>query len=421
MVKFVLPRPTACFLMLISLAAQAEPARQMPPGAPLTLAAAQAQVMQRSASLRALAHEVSAQDGMVRQAGAMPNPELSALVEDRHSATRTTTIALTQPVELGGKRGSRVNAAEAERELARAVLAAMRADLRASTSTAFYNVLAAQAKLDLADATVALAKQGLSAAATRVTAGKNSPVDETRARIILSGAEIELAQARGDTDLAREALASLWGGSGAELGPIEGKLSRAPESASLPVLLARLDRAPGVARARLELQRRVALGRVESARRMPDLAITVGSKNDEQFGRRQAVFGVSLPLPLFDRNQGRVDETVQRTEQARAELAAVSASLASALRSAHQRLTVARSQANSLETGHIPAARSVYEATRKGYEYGKFGILDVFEVQRVLLQAQAQHVRVLADAYGAAADIERILGAPGTVQLQETP
>ena len=421
MVKFVLPRPTACFLMLISVAAQAAPARQMPPGAPLTLAAAQAKVMQHNAALRALAHEVSAQDGMVRQAGAMPNPELSALVEDRHSATRSTTIQLTQPVELGGKRGARVNAAEAERELARATLAAMRSDLRANTSTAFYNVLAAQAKLDLTDATVALATQGLSAAATTVAAGKNSPVDETRARIAMSGAEIELAQARGDTDHAREALASLWGGSGEELGQVEGNLSNLPESASLPVLLARLERAPGVARARLELQRRVALGRVESARRMPDLAITVGSKNDEQFGRRQAVFGVSLPLPLFDRNQGRVDETAQRIEQARAELAAASASLASALRSAHRRLTVACSQANSLETGHIPAARSVYEATRKGYEYGKFGILDVFEVQRVLLQAQAQHVRVLADAYSAAADIERILGAPGTVQLQETP
>lgn len=421
MFKFVLPRPIACLLMLMPAAAIAEPAGQAPPAIPLTLTAAQAQVMQRNASLRALAHDVSAQDGVVRQAGAMPNPELSALVEDQNSATRTTTIQLTQPIELGGKRGARVEAAQAERELARAALNAMRADLRASTSSAYYNVLAAQAKFELADATVALARQGLEAAAARVAAGKNSPVDETRARITMSGAEIELAQARGDADQAREALASLWGGSGDELGPIQGKLDDAPASAPLPVLLARLQLAPGLARARIELQRRVALGRVESARRMPDLAVTVGSKNDEQFGRRQAVFGVSVPLPLFDRNQGRVDETAQRTEQARAELAAASVSLASALRSAHQRLTVARSQAASLQTGHIPAARSAYEATRKGYDYGKFGILDVFEAQRVLLQAQSQHARVLADAYGAFADIERILGAPGAVQPQEVP
>lgn len=412
MFKLVLARPAACILMVLSVTAQAEPVR-------LTLAAANARVSQHNASLQALAHDVSAQDGAVRQAGVIPNPELSGLVEDRQSATRTTTIQLTQPIELGGKRGSRIEAAEAERDLARAVLNVRRADLRASTRTAFYSLLAAQARLDLADATLVLARQSLEAAAAKVAAGKNSPVDETRAHIAMSGAQIEQVAAAGDADNARETLASLWGGSGQDVIRIEGQLDLAPDVAPLPVLLERLQQSPGIARARVELQRRLALGRVEIARRMPDLAITVGSKNDAQLGRRQAVFGLSVPLPLFDRNQGRVDETTQRTEQARAELAAATASLASELRIAHRRLAVAHTQARSLQADHLPAARSTYEAARKGYEYGKFGILDVFDAQRVLLQAQTQHLRVLADGHGAAADIERILGAPGTVQPQE--
>ncbi len=357
----------------------------------------------------------------MRQAGVIPNPEISGLVEERQSATRTTTIQVTQPIEMGGKRGARIHAAEVERDLARANFNARRALLRASTSSAFYTLLAAQARLELAEAGAALAKQAQQAAAGRVAAGKNSPVDETRARIAASGAEIELVQARGDIDNAREALAALWGGSAPDVPSLAGRLDEMPNAPPLPTLLARLEQAPGIARARLELQRRLALGRVESARRMPDLAVTVGSKQDEQLGRRQAVFGLSLPLPLFDRNQGRMDESVQRTGQARSELAAEQASLASALRIAHARLTVARSQARSLQDDHLPAARSTLEAARKGYEYGKFGILDVFDAQRVLLQAQAQHLRVLAEAHGAAADIERILGAQGASQPQETP
>jgi cobalt-zinc-cadmium efflux system outer membrane protein len=410
MLKFVLPRLVACLVSGLALAAQAEP-----PTVGLTLAAAQDKVMQRNAALQALAHEVSAQDGLVRQAGVIPNPELSGLVEDRQSATRTTTIQLTQPIELGGKRGARIDAAEVERDLAAAVLNARRAELRADTSVAFHALLAAQARLELAEATLTLAKQALAGAAGRVAAGKNSPVDETRARIALSGAEIDLVQARGEADNARETLAAMWGGNGQELAPIAGQLDRLPESAPLPVLLGRLAQAPGIARARIELQRRLALGRVESARRMPDLALTVGSKKDEQLGRRQAVFGLSVPLPLFDRNQGRMQETAQRTEQARVELAAAHATLASELRIAHGRLMVAQSQARSLQADHLPGARSTVEAARKGYEYGKFGILDLFDAQRVLLQAQAQHLRVLADAHGAAADIERILGAPGAI------
>jgi cobalt-zinc-cadmium efflux system outer membrane protein len=216
-------------------------------------------------------------------------------------------------------------------------------------------------------------------------------------------------------------LAALWGGSGDEIDRVEGQLDELPIAPALPSLLARLQQSPGLVRARIEVQRRLALGRVESARRVPDLAVTVGSKNDEQLGRRQAVFGVALPLPLFDRNQGRVQESAQRTEQARAELAAATAALTSQLRIAHNRLTMARTQATSLQADHLPAARSTYDAARKGYEYGKFGILDVFDAQRVLLQAQAQHLRVLADAHGAAAEIERILGASGAVQPQETP
>jgi cobalt-zinc-cadmium efflux system outer membrane protein len=412
MYKHVLPRLAACCAAVLSTAALASPA--IPPA--LTLAAAQAKVMQHSPALQALAHEAQAQNGLVRQAGVIPNPELSALVEDRQSATRTTTIQLTQPIELGGKRGARIAAAEVERELAAAMFEAKRAELRASTSAAFHTLLAAQARLELTEAGLTLVRQSLSGAAARVAAGKNSPVDETRARIAVSGAEIEILQVRGDADNARETLAALWGGSGQEVDRVQGRLDQLPDVAPLAALLERLQQAPAVARAQMALRRRIALGQVESARRMPDLAVTIGSKKDEQLGRRQAVFGVSVPLPLFDRNQGRIAEASQRTAQARDELTAAQAALASELRIAHTRLAVASAQARSLQDGHLPAARSTYDAARTGYEYGKFNILDVFDAQRVLLQAQAQHLRALADAHGAAAEIERILGAPGAIQ-----
>ncbi len=421
MFKLVLPRLVACFLSLMAAATYAGPIASAPTPAGLTLAAAQARVAQSNAALQALAHDIAAHDGLVQQAGVLPNPELSGLVEDRQRATRTTTIQLTQPIELGGKRGARIGAAQAERDLAHATLHARRAELCADTSMAFHTLLAAQARLELADTTASLARQALAGATSRVATGKNSPVDETRARIAVSGADIDLVQARGDAAIARDALAALWGGSGDDIGRAEGQLDQLPDAPALPLLLARLQQAPALVRARIELQRRLALGRVESARRLPDLALTVGSKNDEQLGRRQAVFGVSLPLPLFDRNQGRVHESAQRTEQARAELTAATAALAGQLRIAHKRLAMARTQAASLQADHLPAARSTYDAARKGYEYGKFGILDVFDAQRVLLQAQAQQLRVLADAHGAAADIERILGAAGAVQSQETP
>lgn len=404
MSKLLLSRLSLCVAAALALPAQASIG--------LTLPAVHAKVQQGSPALQALQHELSAQDGLVQQAGLRPNPELSGLIEDRQSATRTTTILLTQPVELGGKRGARIASAESERSLAHAVVAVKRAELRASASSAFHGLLAAQARQELANTALELARKALSAASSRVASGKNSPLDESRARIAMSETQLELLQARADADNARETLAALWGGSGQEVGLIDARLAMPPALAPLPALLERVNQAPAMRQATLELERRLSLGRLESARRMPDLAVTVGSKREVEAGRRQAVFGVSVPLPLFDRNQGRIAEAMLRSEQARAELAALGATLASQIRMAHTRLELARSQARSLEEEHLPTARSTDAATRKGYEYGKFSLLEVFDAQRRLLQAQAQHLRVLAEAHATAADLERILGTP---------
>ena len=63
-----------------------------------------------------------------------------------------------------------------------------------------------------------------------------------------------------------------------------------------------------MALARSELDKRQALARVELTRRVPDVTLNVGSKRSEELGRSQAVFGISVPLPFFDRNQGNVLE-----------------------------------------------------------------------------------------------------------------
>lgn len=412
MYKHVRSRLCAWLITSVALAAQADP---------LTLAAAQERVLREHPALPALDQEMGAQQALVRQAALLPNPALAAMVEDRERATRSTTITLTQPVEMGGKRAARVHAAERDLDLAAAGVQAKRADLRAATSGAFYALLAAQERLALSDAALTLAASAQSAAAGRVAAGKNSPVDETRARLAASGAELERMQARADLDQARETLAALWGGSADQVGQASGQLDQLPDSAPLALLLERAAQAPALVQARAELARRLASGRVEQARRMPDVAVTVGSKHEEQLGRRQAVFGVSLPLPLFDRNQGRIQEAMLRSEQARSELEAAKLRVASALRQAHARLTLARDQVHTLQRDILPAAHSTFEAARKGYDYGKFGILDVFDARRVLLQAQLQQLRLLADAHSAAVEIERLLGAPGAAPYQEQP
>lgn len=377
----------------------------------LTLAAFLEHVSQHNPELAAAAAEAGAHDGAVRQAGLVPNPELATLFEDREKSTRTSTVQLNQRLELGGKRAGRVNAAGRERDAALADLAIRRAEVRADAVTAFYDVLAQQERHRLALESVALAGRAAQAAARRVAAGKVSPVEETKARVAESAVRIELMQSASDLSAARMRLAVL-GGKGSSLATIGVSGGLEPPAAPLPLhqMERALDLSPVLTRARIEVELREARSQLERARRHPDLTVSLGAKRDEALGRSQAIIGLSVPLPLFDRNQGNVQEALARADKARDELAAAEHRIAAELRQAHARLASAREQLELIRTDILPGAQSAYDAAQKGFEFGKFNFLDVLDAQRTLLQATSQHVLMLMEAHRANASIERILG-----------
>ena len=412
MYKFILP------LWLAAWPACAQ-AGVEPPG-PLTLPAALALAQRAHPELVALRHELSAEDGLVQQAGLLPNPSLSVERVDTRRATRETTVLLSQPLELGGQRAARVQAAQRGREGVAALLAQRRAEVRAATAAAWFAVLAAQQQLALAQQAGELAQRAASATGRRVAAGKVSPVEQTRAQVAASTVQLELIRAQAALATARVRLAAQWGNpaprferaAGAEDAAGEaGGLAALPELPPLAAQRALLAQAPGVQVAQAELARRQALAQVERSRRVPEVALTVGSKRSEELGRSQAVLGLSLPLPLFDRNQGAELAALRRVEQARDEVAATAARLEVELVQAREEYAAARAQALALQDEILPGARSAYAAAGTGFEHGKFGFLDVLDAQRTLLQAQSHYLTTLADAHRAQAVIDRILGA----------
>ncbi|RZI40013.1 TolC family protein [Herbaspirillum sp. HC18] len=395
-----------------------QPTRMTEGAAPLTLSAALRMALDANSELSAARHELQAVEASVLQADVLPNPVLEMSVEDRRRETRETTLLLNQLIELGGKRGARLTAAERGKDAAAAEFQAKRTEVRAAVIAAFFDVLAAQERMRLAEESAQLAQRGTDAAARRVTAGKVSPVEETRARVAESSVRLELSQAKVELAAARKRLASTWGNPVPQFERADGRLDALPELPDLKDLTGRVALAPAMLRARSELYRRQALAQLESSRRMPDLTVSLGVKRSEELGRNQAIVGVSIPLPLFDTNRGNVLEALRRTDKARDELSATEIRLDGELAQAYERLNMARREAEALQSEILPGAQSAYDAATKGFEYGKFGFLDVLDAQRTLLQAQSQYLRALSEAHRAAADIDRILGEslPATKQ-----
>lgn len=377
--------------------------------APLTLAAALTLAAQANPRLAMARHERDAVEGAVLQAGARPNPVVDVGFEDTRRATRATTVTVSVPLELGGQRQRRIDAAERGLDAASADLRTRQAELVAGVTIAFDEVLAAQQRVRLAHESLEVAANVSASVAKRVQAGKVSPVDETRARVAQANVRLEALKADADLAGARQALAAYWGEGMPRFTAAAGNLDDVPALPDWQALVAHLADSPALARTRVEVARRQALLRLEQSRRTPDVTVTMGMKRSNELGLNQAVFGVSVPLPLFDRNAGNVLEALRRTDQAGDALLASASDARQELAQAYRSLQTARTEAQALAGDILPGAQGAWEAAVKGFAFGKFAYVDVLDAQRTLILAKSAHLRALADAHRAAATIDRLV------------
>lgn len=375
----------------------------------LTLPEAIRQALERHPELRAARHGVAADEAALDQAGRLPNPELAYLREGQQAGSRTTTVQINQPIELGGKRQARVALARETLDLARTELALRRQALRAEVIEAWTGALIAQERRQLAASMADLARKSFDTVSRRVAAGKVSPIEAGKARLAQADAQAELARASAELAIARDKL-GLLAGMPAARQPLDAASAVLPEVAPLDALLPKLDGAPALRRARNQLALQQARTGVERAARLPDLTLSLGTQRDDEAGRRQAVVGVAIPLPLFNRNSGSLAAALEHTEQARDELEAVRLEATSGLQAAWTRYGQAKAEAAMLERDIVPEARSLYDLTLTGFEYGKFSFLEVLDAQRSWFQARSRQWQAMLDAWRAHAQIERLIG-----------
>lgn len=377
----------------------------------LTLDVAVQTALRQNPQLQAAELEVQASAGGVRQAGALPNPTLGFEQEDTRRDTRSTTVQLSQLLELGGKRAAREQLARRNRDLAENALASLLAEIKANTTQAFFDALIAQERVRVAEESVRIATGGTAAANRRVTAGKVSPTEETRARVAEANARIELRQAQAERLASLHALTALMAVPDGSVIQVDGRAETLPVLPSGDSLVRRMEQSPVLQRAQLEVQRAQAAYDLERARRVPDVTLSVGAKRSQELGRNQPVIGISIPLPVFDTNQGAQLEALRRRDAAQATAQAELLRLRSEVLQAADQLQARSSEVQMLQQEVLPGAQSAYEAASRGFELGKFGFLDVLDAQRTWLQARAQYLNALAQAHRAAAELERRLGS----------
>jgi cobalt-zinc-cadmium efflux system outer membrane protein len=385
----------------------------------LTIDQALETALANNPDLAAAQWEIGITQGDRQQAGLIPNPELSWEAEDTRRNSRTTTVMINQPIELGGKRGARIDVANRAQDAAGIELERKRNVLRADVIQAFYSSSTARQKLLLARQSLELAERGLRVAQGRIESGKSSPVEGTRAQVQLSEVRLELRRAERDEANAYQQLAQVMGA------PLPAFTSVGDSGRSMPkvpepsLLLNRIGETAELRLAKLQIEQREASLGLEKAQRIPDLTVSVGSQYDERERERVNVVGLSMPIPLFNRNQGNVLAAARRTDQARDLRNASELRLRTEIQTTLDQWMTANTEVTSFNQTILPAAQSAVDTATRGFEMGKFNFLDVLDAQRTLISARSQYIQAIAEATDAWVRIERVFG--DVDQLTRTP
>lgn len=420
-------RVILCLLGLASGAvthAADDPVRE-PTGA-LTLREALALALERSPELAAFSWEIRARDAHAVQAGRLPNPELRTEVENiggsgnRQAFEETeTTVRLAQLIELGGKRGKRERLAQLSSALATWDYEAKRLVVLSETSKAFVETLVAQERVALATELEQTSRRAVDAVGAQIAAGGASPVSGLRTQLGVEKLDLERRRAEQELVAARIGLAATWGSHDPRFARLAGDLADIQPPPPVDDLVDRLDANPDLARWTTELEERRAALHLEQAGRVPDVTVGAGGRHFSDNGDTAVVFELTIPLPVFDRNDGAIAEAESRLGKAHAERSAARVSAHTALATTSARLAAAYERAERLRTVVIPQATRTLDQTLDTYQKGVVGYLEVLDAQRSLFDLRAEYLTALESYHLLAADVERLTAAPLTAAVTD--
>ena len=390
------------------------PRAAVEPTGPLTLRQALALAMLHSPDLAGASWEVRMAEARAIQASLPPNPEIGLDLASVGSPRAVESVlSLGQVIFLSDKLERQKQLALLDRDMSGWEWEARRIRVYSETTKAFVTLVAAQELLTLTQEIVGISQKLLDTTGERVRSGKASPLEEMKAKVELSTVRADLEESRQAGLSARQRLAATWGGTNPKFTRAEGRLETTGAIPTADQVFGLVEQNPEVARWTTEMRRRQAVVRLERRKAIPDLTMAAGFKREKVAGEAAArgfTLGATMPIPIFDRNQGGIQESQYNVAKGHEEQRAIRARVLTEIADAYQSMASAHARSAILGGQVVPEAQKAFEAASAGYGEGKFPYLDVLDAQRTVFDARVRHLEAQAEYLTGVADIEGLVG-----------
>ena len=141
---------------------------------------------------------------------------------------------------------------------------------------------------------------------------------------------------------------------------------------------------------------------------LPDVKVGVAGGRDEAAEENLMELRFTIPLPLFDRNKGKRQEAQAGVREADAGIAATEQRLLAEWRTAAARYQAAAEQVAAHRDRILPKSEEALRLVQTGFDEGKFGFIDLLDIQRTTAEARLAYQKKLFELNSARAELEAL-------------
>jgi cobalt-zinc-cadmium efflux system outer membrane protein len=394
-----------CALCKVSLRAQAP---QADLSRPLTFENALDLATSRNLGLEASRRQRAIRDAAVRTARLLPNPDVGV---DFTQDVPHYAVTFNIPVEVGGRRGRRIDLAKEELTLADVDVQTEMRSVRHEVRAAFYSLVAADQQVQLADTALTIARSLRDVAQLRFDAGAVPRLEVLQADLGVARAETDLDLARSARTAQQAALDGVLNLPPQQTLTLTGTLSdhlTAPAydqalalATASNVDLVRLDKEIGIEQRRLDLVR---------AERTPTPVFSIGGVFNSPELSAGIGGSVGIALPIFSRNQGEIAASIATTSQLRAQRDAMRRTVETNVFVTLAKIDAQRRQFDAYQQRLVATAANLETLAEESYRAGRTSVLGVLDAQRNLRDFRREALQAALDLQLLLADLEEILG-----------
>lgn len=369
--------------------------------------------------LAAFALEIERNKALEEQAGKFPNLRLNVGMEEFGGSgflggteVMKSRYGISQEFELGGKRKNRVRTARQKTAVSQAEMEEKTRHVETLVKSRFVAVYTSQQALQIQKENLKLVRDSFSVIAELVKAGEISPLLEDRAAVELATAETLHLRAEQLLEKCRLELAATWNSFSPEFTSVQGDFTEISKIPPLNILLDFLEDHPIARRWKAEKLHSQAELALAKSHIWPDLELGGGYQKFQENQQHAYYVEMSIPIPLFNRNQGGIKAARTGTKIAEKKEQYALLLLKNRTAEVFRDLTAVKAELEALNNTLVPAARRAYEAVSEAFRLGEEEYISVIDSQRLLLDSNHRQAELTTSYFELKAELEGLTGTP---------